>query len=107
MMNEMLADGHKKHTKGLTYWLSQKKIRTNLLIMCMLWLVASFDYYLINYMAGHFKKAYSVVITSQIAEMVAKVSGGVLFSLIGVRKGMFTVMFVASLAGAVMVVGGE
>ena len=72
-----------------------------------LWLVASFDYYLINYMTGHFKKAYSVVITSQIAEMVAKVSGGVLFSLIGVRKGMFTVMFVASLAGAVMVVGGE
>ena len=42
VMNQMLADGHRKKTKSIGYWFGQKKVRTNLIVMCGMWLVASF-----------------------------------------------------------------
>ena len=42
----------------------------NLAIMTVMWLVMSFNYYLINYLASNFANAYSVVVASQISEVI-------------------------------------
>ena len=106
VMNQFLADGHRKKTKSLSYWWGQKKVRTNLILMCGLWLVTSFDYYLINYMVSHFKRAYSVVITAQITEICSKFAAGILLTVFGTKKSLSTTLIMASAAGMFIAVGG-
>ena len=62
MLNQALAGGKRKKSPPLRYWCGQRRIMINLVIMALLWLSISFNYYLINYLSSNF--AYSVVVAS-------------------------------------------
>ena len=75
--------------------------------MASIWLAVSFDYYLINFLASHFEDAYSVVITSQIAEVTAKVAGGLLYKLIGARRSLSLALSMSCIAGVAIIFYGQ
>ena len=86
-------------TPSTLWFLKQKNIALNLSIMVVVWLVSSFDYYLIMYLVNTFEKVYLCAIVSSLSELVAYAVSGGLYEGIGVK---------ASLAGsfAVALIGG-
>ena len=75
--------------------------------MACIWLAVSLDYYLINFLASHFEDAYSVVITSQISEISAKIAGGILYKLIGTKRSLALALSVSCLASIAIIFYGQ
>ena len=67
--------------------------------MTVMWLVMSFNYYLINYLASNFANAYSVVVASQISEVIGQLTGGILFKFLGTKRCLITCSAGSTLAG--------
>ena len=107
ILNQVLAGGNKKKSPSLSYWLGRKKILINLIVVACIWLVVSFDYYIINYLASHFQNAYSVVIASQIGEISAKLPAVILYKLIGPKKSLSLALFISCLASIAIILYGQ
>ena len=57
--------------------------------MTCIWLVTSFDFYLINFLISSFKEAYNTAIASQLSEMSGQILSGFVFALVGTKRGLF------------------
>ena len=86
----------------MSYYLKQKKIFTNLVIMSMVWLATSFGYYLILSLINTFDEVYISAITSSLSEMVAYVLSGLLYERIGVKQ-CFIIAFSISTVGGILI----
>lgn len=53
--------------------------------MCVVWLLTSFNYYLIQFLVNTFEQIYTTAIFSSISEMIGIVAGGALFNAFGVK----------------------
>lgn len=90
----------------ISYWLGQKKIMINLIIMTSVWIICVFDYYLINFRVIHFENVYSIVLTSQISEMGAAIFAGILFKILGVKKSLMLSFGLAGFGGVIIIFYG-
>lgn len=68
------------------------------------WLVTSFNYYLIQFLINTFKQIYTTAIFSSISEIVGIVAGGALYQYYGV-KGSLSLSFFIATVGAMAIVG--
>ena len=99
ILNKALAGGKRKKSPSLRYWCGQRKIMMNLVIMAILWLAISFNYYLINFLASNFADAYSVVMASQISEILANFVGMCLYRMFGTKKCLIACLLSSALCG--------
>ena len=53
--------------------------------MCVVWLITSFNYYLIQFLVNTFDQIYTTAVFSSVSEMVGIVAGGALFNELGVK----------------------
>ena len=67
--------------------------------MCLVWLITSFNYYLIQFLVNTFDQIYTTAIFSSCSEMVGIVAGGALYERLGI-KGSFSLSFGLAVLGA-------
>ena len=67
------------------HFLKQRKILVNMLIMSLVWLAASFGYYLILTLINTFDNVYATALISSFSEMVAYALSGLFYEKIGVK----------------------
>ena len=89
-------------TPSMASFLRQKKILSNLLIMMVIWLTSSFDYFLIAYLVNTFKKVYLSALCSSVSEIVAYAVSGIVYEKIGARNTLAS-SFGISLVGGVII----
>ena len=89
-------------TPPAMYYLRQRKILSNLLIMMVIWLSSSFDYYLIMYLVNTFKKVYVSAVASSLSEMVAYAVSGAYYMKLGARL-TFISSFGLSIVGGIII----
>ena len=64
---------------SLSYYLGQRKIQINLLIMCFIWLSTSFNFYLIQFLINTFDQVYESALGSATSEVLAYAFAGLLY----------------------------
>ena len=74
--------------------------------MMVVWLTASFDYYLIAYLVNTFEKVYSSAIASSVSELVAYAVSGYFYSLFGARVTFVVSFAISTLGGLIILVYG-
>lgn len=102
---KLATEGEEKEeqaTPPAMHFIRQKRILTNLLIMMVIWLSSSFDYYLIMYLVNTFKKVYVSAIASSLSEMAAYAVSGAYYMKLGARV-TFVSSFGLSLAGGIVI----
>ena len=67
-------------TPPTIYFLLQKVILANLLIMMFIWLTTSFDYYLVQFLVNTFDQVYISAIASSISDILSYIFGGYIYS---------------------------
>ena len=86
--------------ESIRFFLKQKTIITNLLVMTYMWASCSFTYYMIaiyvKYIPG---SIYLNMFGSGIAEVLANVVAGIMFTKFGIKKS-FAILFALSIFGA-------
>ena len=87
-------------------FLRQKKILTNLLIMMVIWLVSSFDYFLIAYLVNTFKKVYLSALCSSVSEIVAYAVSGIVYEKYGARNTLASSFGISLVGGVIILVYG-
>ena len=66
-------------TPPTIYFLRQKVILANLLIMMFVWLTTSFDYYLVMFMINKFEQVYVSAIASSVSGILAYIFAGYIY----------------------------
>jgi hypothetical protein len=101
-------EGFKKTeaTTKMSYYLKDKKILTNLVIMSIIWLATSFGYYLILSLINTFEDVYTSGITSSASEIVAYVLSGLIYNRIGVKKSFIIAFSISTLGGILILAWG-
>ena len=83
---KVLGEDKSKTGLPLSFWLKQRRIRINVIVMAFVWLTTSFNFYLIAFLNTSFEQVYLVTIFSCISDMLAYTSGGIILQYLGVRK---------------------
>ena len=83
----------------LMYFLRQRKILTNLLVMSFIWLSVSFNWYLIQFLINTFDEVYVTAIGSSIADIVANTISAYFYERYGIKSNI-------SAANAACTIGG-
>ena len=71
-------------------------------IMMLVWLITSFNYYLIQFLINTFDQIYTTAIFSSISEVIGIFAGGALYQYCGVR-GSLSISFGLALFGATLI----
>ena len=72
------------------------------MIMMVIWLTSSFDYYLIIYLVNTFKRVYVCAVASSISEIMAYALSGYFYTKFGARK-TFATSFAISTVGGLLI----
>ena len=89
----------KKTGLPLKFWLKQKRIVINLVVMAFVWLTCSFNFYLIAFLLTSFEQVYLTTLFSCISDMTAYASGGIIFGYLGVKKTQILGFSISTLGG--------
>ena len=84
------------------YFLRQRRILANLLIMMVVWLSSAFGNYLLLYLVNTFEKVYVTAIASSLASQAGYAVSGAYYMKFGARV-TFVSSFGLSLAGGVVI----
>ena len=95
-------DFDKSEVPPASFYLKQRKILINMLVMSIIWLATSFGYYLILSLINTFDKVYVSGLTSSASEMIAYVLSGLLYERIGVKLS-FIIAFSISAFGGILI----
>ena len=90
----------------MSYYLKQKKILTNLIIMSNIWLASAFGYYLILSLVNTFEEVYFTGLTSSFSEIVAFILSGLFYEKIGVKLTLITSLLISTFGGVMIIVWG-
>lgn len=74
--------------------------------MCMVWLITSFNYYLIQFLVNTFDQIYTTAIFSSCSEMVGIVAGGALFERLGIKASLCLSFSIALFGACLLLVYG-
>ena len=67
--------------------------------MMAVWLTASFDYYLINFLVNTFSKVYLTAFFSSLSEIIAYLFGGILYYKLGLKASIASLYIFSGIAG--------
>jgi len=81
--------------------------RRNLAVMILLSVIQSINYNVVNYIAVTFSKPQMVIIFQSIAEILAYLTSGILYSYLGVRKSFLISMVLSSASGFLAFIPGD
>lgn len=88
------------------YFLKQRKIFVNMLLMSLVWLATSFGYYLILTLINTFDDVYITALTSSVSEMVAYVVSGLFYEKIGVKLSLILSFLISTVGGILILSWG-
>ena len=100
------SDDVKNGSPSASYFLSQTKIKVNLILMSLIWLSTSFGYYLILSLVNTFSKVYISGLTSSFSEMAAYIVSGLFYGKIGVKLSLGLAFTISSIGGVVILAWG-
>ena len=90
----------------ISYYLKQRKILVNLLMLCIVWLATCFGFFLIMSLINTFDEVYLTGMTSSIAEMVAYVVSGLVYERIGVKRSFIIALTFSAIGGITIIAWG-
>lgn len=93
-------------TPKVSYFLSQRKILTNLIIMSIAWLTSSFCYYLVLSLVNTFDKVYVSGLTSSVSEMIAYIVSGLFYEKVGVKLSLILAFAISAFGGVMILAYG-
>ena len=83
----------------VSFYLKQRKIFINLVLMSLCWLASSFGYYLLLTLVNTFDKVYTTAFTDSFADMTAYILSGLLFEKIGVKLSLILSFLLSTVGG--------
>jgi len=86
------------------YYLAQRPVRINLAVMATVWLITSFNYYLIMFLVNTFDQIYMTAVFSSMSDVSGIAFGGILFQQLGIKRSL-SYSFMLSVSGALMLLG--
>ena len=88
--------------KPVSWYLKQRKVMINLILMSFVWLTTSFGYYLIMMLTNTFDNVYASALVSSISEIVAYIISGLFYDKIGVKLSLI-LSFAISFIGGILI----
>ena len=85
------------------FFLRQRRVLINLIIMCCLWLTFSVNYWLINFLVNTFDQVYTSALASSVSDFTATLLGAYVYHLIGARIS-FSGFFLWSCIGGIIII---
>lgn len=79
---------------------------TNLIVMTLIWLTCSFNFYLIQFLLTSFNQVYISTIFSCVSDMVGYSTGGLIFAQLGVKKTQLLGFSIATIGGLIILFVG-
>ena len=108
-MDEDTDDDYQLNNEAVppaSFFLKQRKILTNLILMSLVWLAASFGYYLILTLVNTFQKVYISGLTSSFSEAAAYIISGLFYDKIGVKLSLILSFTVSTVGGVLILAWG-
>ena len=90
----------------LSFWLKQKRVLTNVIVMTVIWLTTSFSFYLISFLLTHFGQVYTTTMLSSVSDLAAYTFAGNVFKCLGVKKTYFLGYTISSIGGLILLFFG-
>lgn len=88
------------------YYLKQRKIVINLVLMSLVWLSTAFGYYLILTLINTFEDVYITAFTSSASEVVAFIVSGMFYEKIGVKLSLILSFGISTFGGIMILTWG-
>lgn len=104
----MLDENKEKFEESppMSYFLKQKTILINLIVMIVIWTVSSFDYYFIGFLVVTFEQVYLSALLSSIADLLAYGFSGSIYQLLGIKLSFIICFGLSSVGGLVILLWG-
>ena len=96
----------KNEAPPVSYYLKQRQIFVNLLMMSVVWLATVFGYYLILSLINTFDKVYVSGLTSSVSEMIGFVISGLVYEKIGVKLSLIIAFSISAFGGVLILAWG-
>ena len=96
----------KNETPPVSYYLKQREIFVNLVMMSIVWLATVFGYYLILSLINTFDKVYVSGLTSSVSEMIGYVVSGLVYERIGVKLTLIISFSISAVGGVLILAWG-
>ena len=90
----------------ISFFLKQRRIVTNLVLMSIIWLTSSFGYYLIATLNNMFPNPIETTMTSAFAEMMAYLVSGLVYERIGVKLSLILSFGISTIGGIIILAWG-
>lgn len=88
------------------YYLRQKRLTINLLIMMVVWLVSSVDFYMINYLVNTFDEVYLCALAVSFSDFLAEALSAVIYPRLRARWSYFSYFSFSTVGGAIVLAYG-
>ena len=95
-----------KETPPTMYFLRQRKILINTIVMMCIWAVNAFNFNLMSFLVTTFKYQFASAIASSTADILSQVIASILFTVIALKKNYIGSYALSSLAGLGLLVWG-
>ena len=89
-----------------SFYLKQRKIFMNLVLMSIVWLSTAFGYYLILTLINTFDNVYATGLTSSASEMVGYVLSGLFAEKVGVKLSLIVSFLISTVGGVLILAWG-
>ena len=90
----------------MCYYLKQRRIFINLIIMTLVWLAMAFGYYLIISLVNTFAKIYETALVSSASEMIAYIVAALIYEKVGVKITLILAFGVSTIGGLLIIAWG-
>ena len=88
------------------FYLKQRTILINLIVMSLVWLITSFSYYMLTFLLNTFEKVYTIATFNCLSAVVAYISAASILRFLGIKKTFSFGFGIALLAGLLILVYG-
>ena len=96
----------KNEAPPTSYYLKQRQIFVNLVMMSIVWLATVFGYYLILSLINTFDKVYVSGLTSSLSEMIGYIISGLVYQRIGVKLTLIISFSISAVGGVLILAWG-
>ena len=90
----------------MSYWLRQRSILVNLVIMVFVWLSTNLNWYMCNFMVNEYEKVYVSGVASYTTDIVVSILLTYFFKRFGVKNLLFSSFTFAAVGGALVLTYG-
>ena len=88
------------------FYLKQRKILVNLIMMSVVWLATAFGYYLILSLINTFDDVYISGLVSSLTEIVGYILSGLFYERVGVKLSLILSFLISTIGGVLILTWG-